>query len=123
VLDWFHVGMRFENLKQVAKGINGLTDGGLRDHALAERSLLAPRSRKSGYAPVGMTSLLRPSHCETRFSHSYVGRRPMTSPVEISNLLQHGLYLSRMTGQLLNKFVISTGAFTGQNKTTAAGGS
>ena len=30
VLDWFHVGMRFENLKQVAKGINGLTDGALR---------------------------------------------------------------------------------------------
>jgi hypothetical protein len=28
--------MRFENLKQVAKGINGLTDGVLRDHALAQ---------------------------------------------------------------------------------------
>ncbi len=23
VLDWFHVGMRFENLKQVARGIHG----------------------------------------------------------------------------------------------------
>ena len=34
VLDWFHVGMRFENLKQVAKGINGLTDGANRGHAL-----------------------------------------------------------------------------------------
>ena len=36
VLDWFHVSMRFENLKQVAKGINGLTDGVLRDHALGQ---------------------------------------------------------------------------------------
>jgi len=34
VLDWFHVGMRFENLKQVAKGINGLTEGVIRGHAL-----------------------------------------------------------------------------------------
>ena len=34
VLDWFHVGMRCENLKQVAKGINGLTDGASRGHAL-----------------------------------------------------------------------------------------
>jgi uncharacterized C2H2 Zn-finger protein len=34
VLDWFHVGMRFENLKQVAKGINGLTEGAIRGHAL-----------------------------------------------------------------------------------------
>ena len=25
-LDWFHVGMRFKNLNQVAKGINGLID-------------------------------------------------------------------------------------------------
>ena len=36
VLDWFHVGMRFEKLKQVAKGINGLMDGAIRGHALAE---------------------------------------------------------------------------------------
>lgn len=34
VLDWFHVAMRFENLKQVAKGIHGLTDGAIRRHAL-----------------------------------------------------------------------------------------
>lgn len=34
VLDWFHVGMRFENLKQVAKGINGLAEGAIRGHAL-----------------------------------------------------------------------------------------
>jgi hypothetical protein len=45
VLDWFHVGMRFENLKQVAKGINGFTDGALRNHALSEieRAVLHPR--------------------------------------------------------------------------------
>jgi hypothetical protein len=36
VLDWFHIGTRFENLKQVAKGINGLTDGALCAYALAE---------------------------------------------------------------------------------------
>ncbi len=34
VLDWFHVSMRFQNLKQVAKGLHGLTDGALRRHAL-----------------------------------------------------------------------------------------
>jgi hypothetical protein len=32
VLDWFHVAMRFTNLKQLAKGVN--TDGGIRAHAL-----------------------------------------------------------------------------------------
>jgi hypothetical protein len=36
VLDWFHIGMRFENLKQLAKGINGITDGAIRGHALAQ---------------------------------------------------------------------------------------
>ena len=36
VLDWFHVSMRFQNLKQLAKGINGLSDGNIRGHALAE---------------------------------------------------------------------------------------
>ena len=34
VLDWFHISMRFQNLKQVAKGIHGLTDGALRGYAL-----------------------------------------------------------------------------------------
>jgi hypothetical protein len=36
LLDWFHVGMRFENLKRLAKGINGITDGAIRGHALAQ---------------------------------------------------------------------------------------
>ena len=36
VLDWFHIAMRFTNLQQVAKGVNGLTDGGVRRHALDE---------------------------------------------------------------------------------------
>jgi hypothetical protein len=36
VLDWFHIGMKFENLKQLAKGINGFTEGAIRCHALAE---------------------------------------------------------------------------------------
>lgn len=34
VLDWFHIAMRFENLKQVAKGINGLTEGAIRHRTL-----------------------------------------------------------------------------------------
>jgi hypothetical protein len=36
VLDWFHVAMRFTNLTQLAKGVNGVTDGGIRSHALAQ---------------------------------------------------------------------------------------
>jgi hypothetical protein len=36
ILDWFHIEMRFENLTQVAKGINGLTDGAIRSYALAQ---------------------------------------------------------------------------------------
>ena len=36
VLDWFHIAMRFTNLQQVAKGVNALTDGGVRRHALDE---------------------------------------------------------------------------------------
>ena len=34
VLDWFHISMRFQNLKQAAKGIRGLTQGTIRCHAL-----------------------------------------------------------------------------------------
>jgi hypothetical protein len=36
VLDWFHIAMRPTNLQQVAKGVNALTDGGVRRHALDE---------------------------------------------------------------------------------------
>jgi hypothetical protein len=36
ILDWFHISMKFTNLQQLAKGINGFADGGLRRHALAE---------------------------------------------------------------------------------------
>lgn len=36
VLDWFHISMRFENLMQQAKGINGLSEGAIRSHALAQ---------------------------------------------------------------------------------------
>ncbi|MBV9306911.1 MAG: transposase [Acidobacteriaceae bacterium] len=36
ILDWFHIALRFENLKQVAKGINGLTEGAVRRHALEQ---------------------------------------------------------------------------------------
>jgi hypothetical protein len=36
VLDWFHVAMRFTNLMQLAKGVNVLTDGPTRDHALEQ---------------------------------------------------------------------------------------
>jgi hypothetical protein len=36
VSDWFHIAMRFTNLPQVAKGVNGLTDGAICKHALEE---------------------------------------------------------------------------------------
>lgn len=36
VLDWFHIAMKFTNLQQLAKGVDALTDGGVRSHALAE---------------------------------------------------------------------------------------
>jgi uncharacterized C2H2 Zn-finger protein len=36
VLDWFHIAMRFTNLRQLARGVNAVTDGGVRSHALAE---------------------------------------------------------------------------------------
>ncbi|MGA3092057.1 MAG: hypothetical protein ABSD75_25910 [Terriglobales bacterium] len=36
VLDCFHIAMRFTNLQQLAKGVNALTDGGVRSHALDE---------------------------------------------------------------------------------------
>jgi hypothetical protein len=61
VLDWFHVGMRFENLKQVAKGINGLTDGALRNHALAEIERAKWRFW-NGYAERGIIGLVHLAH-------------------------------------------------------------
>jgi hypothetical protein len=36
VLDWFHLSMRFQNLKQMAKGIKGLTEGTIRGQANAD---------------------------------------------------------------------------------------
>ena len=36
VLDWFPIALRFENLKQVAKGMNSLTDVALRQYALTQ---------------------------------------------------------------------------------------
>jgi|ERR1019366_8105692 hypothetical protein len=36
VLDWFHISMRFTNLRQIAKGVNAIVDGGVRGHALVE---------------------------------------------------------------------------------------
>ena len=36
MLDWFHIAMRLTNLRQLAKGVNAVTDGGVRSHAVAE---------------------------------------------------------------------------------------
>jgi hypothetical protein len=36
VLDWFHIAMKFTNLQQLAKGVNAVTDQGIRNYALAE---------------------------------------------------------------------------------------
>ena len=61
VLDWFHVGMRFENLKQVAKGIDGLTDGALREYALAEIERAKWRFW-NGYVEPGIIGLVHLAH-------------------------------------------------------------
>jgi hypothetical protein len=61
VLDWFHVGMRFENLKQVAKGIDGLTNGALRNHALSEIERAKWRFW-NGYAERGIIALVHLAH-------------------------------------------------------------
>jgi hypothetical protein len=61
VLDWFHVGMRFENLKQVAKGIDGFTDGAVRNHALSEIERAKWRFW-NGYAQRGVIGLVHLAH-------------------------------------------------------------
>jgi hypothetical protein len=61
VLDWFHVGMRFENLKQVAKGISGLSEGTLRKHVLSEIERAKWRFW-NGYPERGIIGLVRLAH-------------------------------------------------------------
>src|ERR1700677_1342397 len=61
VLDWFHVGMRFENLKQVAKGISGLSEGALRNHALSEIERAKWRFW-NGYPEPGSIGLVHLAH-------------------------------------------------------------
>ena len=58
ILDWFHISMKFQNLKQVAKGISGLTDGALRHHALAQLERVKWRFWH-GQVERGLTGLVR----------------------------------------------------------------
>jgi hypothetical protein len=53
--------MRFENLKQLAKGISGLTDGALREHALTEIERAKWRFW-NGYAERGIIGLVHLAH-------------------------------------------------------------
>ena len=70
VLDWFHVGMRFEQLKQIARGIGDLNDGGLRAHALAEIERAKWRSWNgyTGRGIIGLVYLGQWAHAKT-FEH------------------------------------------------------
>jgi hypothetical protein len=61
VLDWFHVSMKFQNLKQLAKGINAITDGAVRDHALAQLERAKWRFW-NGYTKRGITGLVQLEH-------------------------------------------------------------
>jgi len=53
ILDWFHISMRFTNLEQLVKGINGIADGGARAHALLRSTA---RSGVFGMAILGEES-------------------------------------------------------------------
>jgi hypothetical protein len=57
MLDWFHISMKFQNLKQSAKGINETTDVAVRDHALAQLERAKWRLW-NGYTKRGITGLL-----------------------------------------------------------------
>jgi hypothetical protein len=75
LLDWLHVGMRFENLKQVAKGINGFPDGAVHNHALSEIERAKWRFW-NGYAQRGVIGLVHLARIirETPFPRCF-GRR------------------------------------------------
>jgi hypothetical protein len=57
MLDWFHISMKFQNLKQFAKGINETTDVAVRDHALAQLERAKWRLW-NGYTKRGITGLV-----------------------------------------------------------------
>ena len=61
VLDWFHIALRFENLKQVAKGINGLTEGAMRRYALEQLDRIKWRFWH-GQVERGLIGLVHPRH-------------------------------------------------------------
>jgi hypothetical protein len=61
ILDWFHISMKITNLQQLAKGINGFTDGGLRRHAPAEIER-AKWYLWSGLTERGIVGLIHPGH-------------------------------------------------------------
>lgn len=61
VLDWFHIAMRFTHLTQLARGINGLTDGGIRGYALAQLDRAKWRFW-NGYTEREIIGLVRLTH-------------------------------------------------------------
>jgi hypothetical protein len=58
ILDWFHISMRFQNLRQIAKGITGLTDRAIRRHILAPLERVKWRFWH-GYTKRGLRGLVR----------------------------------------------------------------
>jgi hypothetical protein len=57
MLDWFHISMKFQNLKQFAKGINETTDAAVRDHALSQLERAKWRFW-NGYTQRGIAALV-----------------------------------------------------------------
>jgi hypothetical protein len=58
ILDWFHISMKFQNLKQVAQGINGLTEAAILSHALVQLERIQGRFWH-GYKERGLIGLVR----------------------------------------------------------------
>jgi hypothetical protein len=83
VLDWFHVSMKFQNLKQLAKGINATADGAVRAHALAQLERAKWRFW-NGYTKRGIAGLVHLEHWSW------------------AQCFQHILPLRKMAGALLN---------------------
>lgn len=89
MLDWFHVGIRSEPLKQVAKGIGDLNDGGLRAHALAEieRAKWRVWNGYMGRGIIGLVHLGQWVHAKS-FEHLPFMRRPGNALDNVTRYLE-----------------------------------
>lgn len=83
VLDWFHISMKFQNLMQLAKGINAIGDGGVRAHALSKLERAKWRFW-NGYTQRGIAGLVDLEHWSS------------------AQCFEHILPLGKIAGALLN---------------------